>query len=190
MKKIIFFFIVLIIGLYLTNSINDLESSRDYLEENRAVITNLIKEYKLLQKDVDFSFGYLDNDYKEYLVQIHTDSVRYIYKSNVTIDQKFKELTHTETYKPKIQNVAKKIKMANAIWIQTQNIYLSGFLQKATVISFKPQRLNTPFTPTKFVTLMILDNQQVIKMSDKELEKFEIYTIEPGIYQTISNQFR
>lgn len=190
MKKIIFFITITVLGLYITNSKNDIKSSQSYLEENREAITTLLSTYQKLKSEQDFSFGFLDNEYKTYMVQVYTDSVRYIYKSDVSIPQNFKELNHTAADREKIDEVAKKVINANATWIQSRNVYLSGFLQKATEISFKPQIINTPFTPTKFVTLLVMDNQEEIALSGEELEKFNLYKIEPGIYQTISNQFR
>lgn len=190
MKKIIFFIAVVVIGLYITNSKNDIQSSQSYIKQNRAAITSLLETYLKHNRTQDFSFGFLDNEYKTYMVQVYTDSVRYIYKSDVSILQNFKELNHTAADRAKIDEVAQKIRQAKAIWIQSRNVYLSGFEQKAIEVSFKPQMINTPFTPTKFVTLLVMHNFENIALDEDELEKFNLYKIEPGIYQTISNQFR
>src|SRR5690606_14841138 len=100
------------------------------------------------------SFGYLDNAYDQFLVQVYTDSVHYLYKSDVTIDQKFPELQSLSLDTAGIVDLSEKVRTAKAIWIESRDVFLSGFKQKATVISFQPQRINSPFTPTRFLTLM------------------------------------
>ena len=189
-KKIIFFVLVVIVGSILFSPKIDISNSKNYYEDNSKEITELIKIYKQIQKKQNFGFGYLDNDYKEYLAQIYGDSTRYIYKSEITKDQIFDEIKESNLTREDLELISKQIKKAKAIWIDSEDIYLSGYHQKGTVISLKAQAINAPFTPTRFYTLLIMDDLQSIRLKEDELANFNIHEIEPGIYQTISNQFR
>lgn len=189
-KKTIFFIVIVLIGLYLTNAKIDRNQSEAYFEENEAAIIDLLELYQDLYHKQKFSFGFLDNEYIKYQVIINSDSIRYIYKSDVTIDQNFKEIQHLNIDSAAIQNLAQKLINAKAIWIESIDVYLSGFHQKGTSVSFKSQRINAPFTPTKFLTLLVLDDFENIEMTDGELAKLNIFKIQDGVYHTISSQFR
>lgn len=133
-----------------------------------------INYYKTHEKDIEgieavyshiaqpklLSLGYTDNQYKYVLIEMKTDSIRYIYEFSST-DPALYDSLHKYGYDTTATAyLLQYMKKAHCTWVNKLDYYVDGQKRMLTFMSIRNRSLRAPFAPEKYFILTFYNQPQ------------------------------
>lgn len=166
------------------------EKTADFYLENSEKIECLSQEFENLNQKQTLALGFTDRKFENYALQIHTDTVRYIYNSKLNDTQVFSEMIKTPISQGEIQSLLGKMKDLKCLWLDKHTFYTNGNAFNETWMSFGLAENDNLKKEGKFYVLMLLAQP----LPEKDLPKFQrIYDfqkIKDGVYFSVRERYR
>ena len=164
--------------------------SADYYHENKAAINKIRFLYDKLYEQEAFGAGFTDKSCKYYLMEVTTDTVRYIYNTEKNKPQVFETIRKFQYDTTMLREFAIQLKTIKCLWINKASFYVNGKKDTITFLSFKSALTDRPFVENKYYTLLFL-NQPVKSTAGKErIKNGDWVRIDSLVYFTIGGGFR
>lgn len=164
--------------------------SVDYYEKNKEAITQIRSYYDQLYNQQPFSIGFTDKSFKYYVMEVTTDTLRYIFNTDQSEAKLFETILRFNYDTTLLKNLALEMKEIKCLWLDKSSFYVDEKKETVTFLSFKSAKVDKPFVENKYYVLVFL--KQKIEHPDlkAKVKKGEIVKINDLVYFTIGNRFR
>jgi hypothetical protein len=164
--------------------------SAEYYTENKKAINQLRNLYEELYHHQPFSAGFTDKSLAYYVMEITTDTVRYIYNSEKNRDQLYETIEKFQYDTSLLRLFSQKMKEVKCLWLSKSSFYVNERWETVTFFSFKAASSDRPFVENKYYILIFpgspLSNEKIAG----KVEKGSLVKIENMVYFTISSRYR
>ena len=164
--------------------------SADYYEQNKAVINETLQLYDQLYQQQPFSAGFTDKSFKYYLLEVTTDTLRYIYNTDNN-DQKFYEVIQKFQYDTtKLRGLGERLLAIKCLWLSKASFYVNEKRETVTFLSFKSKSTDKPFVENKYYILIFLPYPIESPNITERVKKGSLIKINDLVYFAITSKFR
>lgn len=148
---------VFLLGGFFVSCIGTSErKSADYYNENKQTITEIRQLYEDLYKQQPFSAGFSDKSFTYYVVEVNTDTVRYIYNTASSTQQLYSTVLRFNYDTIKLKELGEKMHTIKCLWLSKSFFYVDGERENVTFLSFRSVDLNKKFVENKYYILVFL----------------------------------
>ena len=91
--------------------------SASYYLKHKTEITEILNSYHILYNQQPFSCGFTDRSYKYFVMQIITDTVRYIYNTEMNKAALYKVLGQVHYDTTRLRSMANQMKAMKLLWM-------------------------------------------------------------------------
>jgi hypothetical protein len=131
-----------------------------YYKENEATIVKMEATYNKIAAARPLSIGFTDKEFRHVLVEMKTDTVRYVYEFNLNDPSLFDSLQHYGYDTAATASLMQYMKKTQCTWINMLDYYTSGRKQLLTFMSIRHKSLSAPFSQEKYFILTFYKQPQ------------------------------
>ena len=180
-----------IIGLTLCScAVHAPRKSADYYEKHKDEITEVRKYYETLYSHQPFSLGFTEKSFKYYVMEVTTDTLRYIYNTEQSEKKLYETILQFKYDTAMLRQLADKMKEIKCLWLDKSSFYLDGEKESVTFLSFKSLKVDKPFVENKYYVLIFLNHELKDVEAKARVKKGELVRINDMVYFMIGNRFR
>ena len=181
--------LLLVVGLS-SCMVGSKRKSAAYYEKNKETISQIRTCYDQLYKQQPFSVGFTDKSFKYYVMEVTTDTLRYIFNTDQSETKLFETILRFNYDTLLLQKLAVKMKEIKCLWLDKSSFYLEEKKETVTFLSFKSALVDKPFVENKYYVLVFLNHKLEHPELKAKVKKGEIYKINDLVYFMIGNRFR
>ena len=164
--------------------------SASYYLKHKTEITEILNSYHILYNQQPFSCGFTDRSYKYFVMQIITDTVRYIYNTEMNKAALYKVLGQVHYDTTRLRSMANQMKAMKLLWMDKTSFWIHEKEEIVTFLSFKSVAVEAPFSENKYYILLFTDMRLDIPELRERLKRGDLVRVEDKVYFMIGNQFR
>ena len=97
-----------------------------YYEKNRLALEQMRRQYDRLYAQQPFSIGFTDKSYRYYVMEVTTDTVRYIYNTDKSENRLYDMIDHFEYDTATLARLARQMKELKCLWVDKSFLYIEG----------------------------------------------------------------
>ena len=131
-----------------------------YYSENENDIVAMEAVYSRIATARPISIGFTDKEFRHVLVEMKTDTVRYVYEFNIADPSLFDSLHHYGYDTAATLQLMRYMKKTQCTWINTLDYYTSGRKRLLTFMSIRHKSLSVPFSAEKYFILTFYKQPQ------------------------------
>ncbi|MFT3750009.1 MAG: hypothetical protein QM768_16955 [Agriterribacter sp.] len=191
MKRIeIYLYLFLLVGMLVSCASSSKRKTADYYHQNESTIKEIMQLYDQLYEQQPFSAGFSDRSFKYYLMEVSTDSVRYIYNT-----EKNKEVFYSTIFRfnydtVKLKSLGEKIRDIKCLWLSKSTFYINDKPETVNFLSFKSVSSGKLFVENKYYILVFLKHPISSPDINARIEKGDLVKINDLVYYMIGSGFR
>ena len=156
-KHIIIF---LLVAQLLTSCAVSSKFPVSYYKDNENDIVAMETAYTSIAASRPISIGFTDKAFRHVLVEMKTDTVRYVYEFNIADPSLFDSLHHYGYDTAATFQLMQYMKKTQCTWINTLDYYTSGRKRLLTFMSIRHKSLSVPFSSEKYFILTFYKQPQ------------------------------
>ncbi len=175
--------------------------AKKYYTENEVTISRIEETYKNIFVVKPLVIEFTDNDFNYVIIEIKTDSIRYIYEFNVNANNLKDTLVKFGFDSNEVLKLIFDMKQIKCTWINTLDYYVEDKKLNLIFMSMRPVYFDLSLAKRKYYTLTFYKQKQYYdtegRLLDKKNRKLlriinnEIFwRINDRVCYTISNHFR
>lgn len=188
MKRYIYYITILISFFFVTSCSHSKKFAKNYYNENETTLLSIRDRFKVLFDKNPFSLELIDKDVTRISMEIHTDSIKYIYTFRTDepflIDTLRKYHFDLEGMSELIMNMQK----ARCTWITNLDYYEKLEKKYLLFISVRDKNLNGFLRSEKYFTLAFFDQPQPYDEKGRLLDREDLKKnrlINDGIFRRV-----
>ena len=132
----------------------------NYYKQHERDIVGIQAVYSHLAQPRLLSLGFTDNQFSHVLIEMKTDTIRYIYEFNLN-DRALYDSLHRYGYDTTATAyLLQYMKKANCTWVNKLDYYVDGQKRMLTFMSIRNRSLRAPFAPEKYFILTFYNQPQ------------------------------
>ena len=131
-----------------------------YYKEHENDIVAMEAMYNRIAAARPVSIGFTDKAFRHVLVEMKTDSIRYVYEFNIADPSLFDSLQHYGYDTAATLQLMRYMKKTQCTWINTLDYYTSGRKRLLTFMSIRHKSLSVPFSAEKYFILTFYKQPQ------------------------------
>lgn len=132
----------------------------NYYRQHEKDIVGIEAVYSHIAQPKLLSLGFTDNQFSHVLIEMKTDTIRYIYEFNLN-DRALYDSLHRYGYDTTATAyLLQYMKKANCTWVNKLDYYVDGQKRMLTFMSIRNRSLRTPFSPEKYFILTFYNQPQ------------------------------
>jgi hypothetical protein len=171
-------------------AVNSPRKSTAYYEKNKVAIHELVDYYNNLYQHQPFSVGFTDKSFEYYLMEVTTDTLRYIYNTEKSEEKLFETIGRFKYDTSQLKKLAAKMKEIKCLWLDKTFFYLDEKKEIVTFLSFKSVAVDKPFVENKYYVLVFLEHKLDHPAIKARIKKGELVRVNDLVYFMIGNRFR
>jgi hypothetical protein len=183
-------YLLLLASFFASCATSHERKSADYYNQNKQTITEIRQLYEDLYKQQPFSAGFSDKSYKYYLMEVTTDSVRYIYNTEKNRQEFFSTIYRFNYDTTKLKELGQKMKAIKCLWLSKSSFYINEKRETITFLSFKSVSSNKAFVENKYYILVFLNHPPASEIENEKIKKGDFVKIDSLVYFMIGSGFR
>jgi hypothetical protein len=164
--------------------------SANYYREHKSSLDSLRSLYDELYHHQAFSAGFTDKSYKYFVMEVITDTVRYIYNTEKNQPQVIEMISKFQYDKEKIRRFGELMKANECLWLSKSSFYANEKRETVTYLSFKSAATDRPFVENKYYVLIFMDHPITSTGIRQRIKDGELVKIDELVYFTIGNAYR
>ena len=175
--------------------------AKKYYTKNEVTISQIEESYKNIFVVKPLVIEFTDNDFNYVIIEIKTDSIRYIYEFNVNANNLKDTLVKFGFDSNEVLKLIFDMKQIKCTWINTLDYYVEDKKLNLIFMSMRPVYFDLSLAKRKYYTLTFYKQKQYYdtegRLLDKKNRKLlriinnEIFwRINDRVCYTISNHFR
>jgi len=135
--------------------------TQNYYAENEATLQSIRDRFKQLYDKTPFALELHDKKLTRIGIEIHTDSIRYIYDFKTSEPYLIDTLHKYQFDVDQMNELLRDMQKANCTWITNLDYYEKGQKKFLVFISVRDQKLSGFLKPEKYFTLAFFDQPQL-----------------------------
>jgi negative regulator of replication initiation len=164
--------------------------SADYYKENKEAINKLRNLYDTLYQHQPFSAGFSDKSFQYYLVEVTTDTLRYVYNTEKNKPQVSQVISKFQYDTAMLRELADRLKAIKCLWLSRSSFYVDEKRETVTFLSFKSALTDKPFVENKYYILIFLPYPITSPDINAKVNKGSLVKIDELVYFMIGTKFR
>ena len=173
----------------------------NYYNEHEKDIVGIEAVYSHIAQPKLLSLGFTDEQFRHVLIEMKTDSIRYVYEFNFNDPSLYDSLYKYGYDTTATAYLLQYMKEAHCTWVNKLDYYVDGQKRLLTFMSIRNKSLRAPFAPEKYFILtfysqpqyydekgVLLDRRNLRRQRKVNNEIF--YRINEKVCYTISAKFR
>lgn len=185
-KKIIW----LILGAVLLYSCTGTRKTASYYRENKGAIDSMVHLYEKLYAYQPFAAGFTDRSCKYYVMEVRTDTVRYVYNTEKNAPQVLALVERFAYDTAQIRDLTVRMKALKCLWLSKTSFYVNKTKETVTFLSFRSVAVDNPFVENKYYILLFLPYPITSPDLRERVKKGDLVKIDNLVYFTIGTKFR
>ncbi len=172
-----------------------------YYKEHEKDIVGIEAVYSHIAQPKLLSLGFTDEQFKHVLIEMKTDSIRYVYEFNFNDPSLYDSLFKYGYDTTATAYLLQYMKQAHCTWVNKLDYYVDGQKRLLTFMSIRNKSLRTPFAPEKYFILTFYNQPQYYDENGVLLDRRNLrrarkinnevfYRINEKVCYTISAKFR
>jgi len=173
----------------------------NYYKQHEKDIVGIEAVYSHIAQPRLLSLGFTNRQLSQVLIEMKTDSIRYIYEFNLN-DRAMYDSLHKYGYDTiATAYLLQYMKKANCTWVNKLDYYVDGQKRLLTFMSIRNKSLRAPFSPEKYIILTFYNQPQYYDENGVLLDRRNLrrqrkinneifYRINGKVCYTISTKFR
>jgi hypothetical protein len=161
-----------------------------YYLKNETAILEMRQLYQQLYQQQPFSIGFTDKRFKYYVLEVTTDSLRYIYNNEQSEERMYQTIVQFNYDTAALRKLATNMKSLKCLWLDKASFYLDQQLETVTYCSFKSVAIEMPFEENKYYVLLFSQHPLIHPRIKERISKGKLVPIKDNVYFTIANKFR
>ena len=159
--KCTIYYIMLLAWLFGSSSCSHSKKfTQNYYSENEVTLQSIRTRFKQLYDKNPFALELHDKKLTRIGIEIHTDSIRYIYDFNTSEPYWLDTLHKYQFDVNQMNELLSDMQKANCTWITNLDYYEKGEKKFLVFISVRDQNLSGFLKPEKYFTLAFFDQPQ------------------------------
>jgi hypothetical protein len=183
------FAVVLIVGL-MSCAATTTRKTASYYKQNKKQISEMRSLYEQLYRHQPFSAGFTDKSCKYFLMEVRTDTVRYIYNTEKNKPQVYQTIHRFQYNSDLIQELTKRMRALKCLWISKSSFFMDEKRETITYLSFKSAARDQPFVENKYYILMFLNHPINSPEIKARIRRGDLVKIDELVYFTIGSGYR
>jgi hypothetical protein len=201
MKLSIFYITVIIFLCLIVSCTHSKKFTQNYYKENETTLQSIRQRFRELYDKHPFSLELKDRNLKYIGMEIHTDSIKYIYNFRTDEPHLLDTLYKYQFDVKAMSELINDMQKAHCTWITNLDYYEKRQKKFLVFISVRDKKLEAFLRPEKYFTLAFFDQPQPFdekgRLLDNEyLEKMRkingsvFRKINDKVYYALSSQYR
>jgi hypothetical protein len=195
----IIYFVLLIITM--TSCSVSRQFPINYYNEHEKDIVGIEAVYSHIAQPKLLSLGFTDEQFRHVLIEMKTDSIRYVYEFSLNDPSLYDSLYKYGYDTTATAYLLQYMKKAHCTWVNKLDYYVGGEKRLLTFMSIRNKSLRAPFAPEKYFILtfysqpqyydekgILLDRRNLRRARKVNNEIF--YRINEKVCYTLSAKFR
>lgn len=182
--------IILLIGAMVSCESSKQRRSADYYKVNRQAINEMRNLYDQLYLHQPFSAGFTDKSYKYYVIEVTTDTLRYIFNNETNRDQFYSTIQRFRYDTSQLKKLAAKMKATQCLWLSKSSYYVGEKRETFTYLSFKSASTDKPFRENKYYILIFSNHPVRSEEGKAKIKKGDLVKIDELVYFMIGSNYR
>lgn len=164
--------------------------SATYYKQNQAKIEETLQQYEKLYAHQPFSAGFTDKSFQYYLMEVSTDTLRYIINSDNNLTQLGQVIQRFNYDTVQLRVMARNMRDIKCLWLSKSSFFIGDQRETITFLSFKSATVDKPFVENKYYVLIFLKRPINSSGFKERLKNGNLVKINDLVYFTISSKFR
>lgn len=164
--------------------------SAGYYYSNQDVINEIRAYYDSLYAQKPLTIGFTDKSFKYYVMEVATDTVRYVYNTEKSERRLYETITKFDYDTSLLRKLSIKMKEIKCLWLDKSSFYIDEKKETVTFLSFKSVAIDKPFVENKYYILLFLPHPIKHTEVKARAKKGQIVRINDLVYFAIGNRFR
>ncbi|WP_276483675.1 hypothetical protein [Paraflavitalea pollutisoli] len=182
--------LILLIVLLASCTAAKKRKSEKYYVEHKQTITEVRQLFDKLYQHMPFSAGFSDRSLKYFVLEILSDSVRFIYNGEKNQPQLEEAVDRFGFDTTQLRTLATKLQQINCIWISKRSFYVNQQRETVTFLSFKSIANPNLFSENKYYILLFPPKQIISRHFRERIRRGDLVKIEDQVWFTIGSNFR
>lgn len=173
----------------------------NYYKQHEKDIVGIEAVYSHIAQPRLLSLGFTNRQFSQVLIEMKTDSIRYIYEFNLNEPAMYDSLFKYGYDTTATAYLLQYMKKANCTWVNKLDYYVAGQKRLLTFMSIRNRSLRAPFSPEKYFILTFYNQPQYYDENGVLLDRRNLrrqrkinneifYRINEKVCYTISAKFR
>jgi hypothetical protein len=173
----------------------------NYYKQHEKDIVGIEAVYSHIAQPRLLSLGFTNRQLSQVLIEMKTDSIRYIYEFNLNDPAMYDSLHKYGYDTTATAYLLQYMKKANCTWVNKLDYYVDGQKRLLTFMSIRNKSLRAPFSPEKYFILTFYNQPQYYDENGVLLDRRNLrrqrkinneifYRINEKVCYTISTKFR
>lgn len=142
-----------------------------YYKNNEKAIKQMEASYSYINKAKPFAAEFSDNDFNYVVIDMKTDSIRYLYEFTLQ-EERLKDTLKKYGYDTsRVMSLLKQMKKIKCTWINTLEYYVDRQKNSMMFMSIRPTALDIPFSRKKYYILTFYKQPQYYDSEGRLLDK-------------------
>lgn len=161
-----------------------------YYLKNETAIIEMRQLYQQLYQQQPFSIGFTDKRFKYFVLEVTTDTLRYIYNNEQSEERMYQTILQFQYDTAAMRKLAQSMQTLKCLWLDKASFYLDQQLETVTYCSFKSVAAEMPFEENKYYVLLFTHRPLNHPLIKERIRKGKLVPIKENVYFTIANKFR
>jgi len=124
-----------------------------YYEKNKRTLESIEQSYQSQYKKQKFSLLFTDKSYQHFSLEIHTDSIKYIYDFDTSENRLNDTLEKFHFRIPEMRTLINNMQSIRCTWIDNLDYYVDDKKNYLVFMSIRKKTINLPFIEQKYYVL-------------------------------------
>jgi hypothetical protein len=175
--------------------------TKNYYRENEATLLSIRQQFKELHDKHPFSLELKDQQLRQIGIEIHTDSIKYIYTFRTDEPYLLDTLYKYQFDVKPMSDLINAMQQAHCTWITNLDYYEKRQKKFLVFISVRDKELHAFLRSEKYFTLVFFDEPQPFDEKGRLLDKEDLekprrinssifWKINDRVFYALSGQFR
>ena len=173
----------------------------NYYNQHEKDIVGIEAVYSHIAQPKLLSLGFTDEQFRHVLIEMKTDSIRYVYEFNLNDRSLYDSLYKYGYDTTATAYLLQYMKKAHCTWVNKLDYYVDGQRRLLTFMSIRNKSLRAPFAPEKYFILTFYNQPQYYDEKGVLLDRRNLrrqrrinneifYRINEKVCYTLSAKFR
>lgn len=181
---------ILLIALLCSCGSSKQRKSADYYYDNKTSINEMRSIFDQLYSHQPLSVGFTDKSYKYYVMEVTTDSLRYIYNTHINEQQLYETVKKFQYDTAMLRKLSVLMNSNKCLWLSKSSFYINEKRETVTYLSFKSAKTDRPFVENKYYILIFLPYPITSADIKAKINNGDLVKIDELVYFMIGNGYR
>ena len=165
--------------------------TQSYYSTNETTVQSILHQYQKIYHDRPFSLEFKNEAQSRIAIEIHTDSIKYIYNFNLN-EPFLQDTLHKYNFDNRaMYRLISAMQTVHCTWINNLDYYEKQQRKYLVFLAVRDKKLNAPLSSEKYFTLIFFEQKQPSDEKGRLLDnddRKKMRRINGGIFRRINDK--